>query len=67
MHAPLKVDEPIWTLTVWHDGDSWRVDTGSADQSNTFGVRGVDDPEELTDTQVVGLLLAEASNAWEVY
>lgn len=54
-------------MTAWRDGDSWRVDTRSADQSNTSGVRGVDDPEELTDTQIVGLLLAEASNAWEAY
>lgn len=67
IHAPLKVGDPIWTVTVWHDRETWRVDTGSADQSNAFGVRSLDDLDAPTDSQLVGLLLAEASAAWEVY
>lgn len=67
IQAPLRAADPEWTITVWHDRECWRVDTGSADQANAFGVRSLGDHITLTDAQVVGLLLAEASAAWDVY
>lgn len=66
LKAPIGLVVPVRAISVWHDGEEWRVDTMDADQTNTDGTRGFGNKADLTDAQIAGLLLEEAGDAWQV-